>query len=116
MPANMPSFPHPPASKRRKAEEFSRKVDEHNAHAKKLGLASKIRILFTLKKLATDQAMIEKLKSRKLWITVLGAAITALAAALGLDPDLAAKIIGGLTATYVVSQGVVDAVAASKKP
>ena len=107
MPSNLepsPIHPHP---------HDKAACDRRLADLKRLQLTflDKIRIYLTLK----DPVMIEKLKSRKLWVTIAAAALTALATSLGLDPYLAAKIIAGLVGTYVVAQGAVDTAAALKK-
>lgn len=73
-----------------------------------LSLWDKFKIYRAIRKLFTNPIMKEKLLSRKLWITVLAAALTTLAAQLGLDPELAAKIIAGLVGTYLVGQSAVD--------
>ena len=52
--------------------------------------------------------MFSKLKSRKLWMTVASNAGVALMIGLGLDPALAAKIIAGITGSYLLSQGYAD--------
>lgn len=56
--------------------------------------------------LKTDRAMNEKLKSRKLWVTVVGTALASLAQSLGY-PEVA-KLILGFVGTYNVGQGMAD--------
>jgi hypothetical protein len=68
-----------------------------------LTLWDKIKLWRILK----DKAMIEKLKSRKLWVTVITAAVVALSHQLGLDQDLTTKLVG-LAAAYVLGQGMAD--------
>lgn len=58
--------------------------------------------------------MSPKLKSRKFWIAVLGSALIAGLTQLGIDPDLAAKLITGLLATYIGGEAFADGV--SKPP
>ena len=57
--------------------------------------------------------MNEKLKSRKLWVVVASAAITAFSGQLGIDSELI-KYILMLTSSYVLGQGAVDAIEATK--
>lgn len=52
--------------------------------------------------------MIEKLKSRKLWVTVITAALVTIGTSLGLDEGTVTKIVG-LSASYVLGQGIADA-------
>ena len=54
--------------------------------------------------------MKEKIASRKLWITILGAALTTLNGAIQLVPDETMQWILGLLMTYIGGQSVVDAV------
>lgn len=48
-----------------------------------------------------------KLKSRKLWVTVLGAALTALSQQLGIPEGLVTPI-AGIVGAYVLGQSLVD--------
>lgn len=50
----------------------------------------------------------EKLKSRKLWITVISTSITAVLVGVGLDPEVAAMIIGAIVSTFNIGQGIAD--------
>lgn len=68
-----------------------------------------------LYKLSKDTVMIEKLKSRKLWATVIGGALAVLGSELGLDAGLVDKLVNMLM-VYISAQAVVDSVEASKKP
>ena len=52
--------------------------------------------------------MLSKLKSRKLWATVVGTALAAFGSQLGLPEPITTKIVA-LIATYIVGQSVVDA-------
>ncbi len=61
-----------------------------------------------LLRLTQDDTMITKLKSRKLWVTVLTAALLTLSQQLGLDPELTTKLVA-LAASYVLGQSIVDA-------
>ncbi|MCU9930987.1 hypothetical protein OFL77_27015, partial [Escherichia coli] len=54
-----------------------------------------------------DKTMLEKLKSRKLWVTVVTAAVVALSNQLGIDAELTTKLVG-LAAAYVLGQGLAD--------
>lgn len=58
--------------------------------------------------------MFDKLKSRKLWATVLGAALVTFGSAIGIPDSVSAKIIP-LVIAYVGGQSVVDAATAIKK-
>lgn len=49
----------------------------------------------------------DKLKSRKLWVTIGGAALAALADEMGWDRETIFAI-AGMVASYVVGQGIVD--------
>lgn len=53
--------------------------------------------------------MIEKLKKTELWVAVLSSALIALLTQLGMDPDLAGKLIGGIGIAYVGSRGLAKA-------
>lgn len=57
--------------------------------------------------------MVSKLKSRKLWATVIVSAITALAEQLGL-PSEAVENLVNIGIAYLISQGGVDAISALK--
>jgi hypothetical protein len=63
---------------------------------------------FKLLRLTQDDTMMTKLKSRKLWVTVLTAALLTLSQQLGLDPELTTKLVA-LAASYVLGQSIVDA-------
>jgi len=55
----------------------------------------------------------DKLKSRKLWVTLSGVAVVAVATFLGVEvPDETMQSLLGMIAAYVVGQGVVDAAGA----
>ena len=58
--------------------------------------------------------MNEKLKSRKLWMTILTGVFTTLNSALHIVPDDTMHWLIGLMATYIGVQGGVDAIAAKK--
>lgn len=74
-----------------------------------LGLWDKIK----LARLINDPGMIQKLKSRKLWVAVISAAILTLGQHLGLEAELLQKLVT-LAMTYIGAQGVVDAASALK--
>lgn len=76
----------------------------------KLTLFDKIKLY----KLSKDKVMIEKLKSRKLWATVIGGALAVLGSELNIDADLVDKLVSMLM-VYISAQAVVDSVEASKK-
>ena len=62
-------------------------------------------------------AMFERLKSRKLWVFVVGAALTALNSALGSPvPDEMMTNLLTLAGTYILGQGAVDFAKALKNP
>ena len=73
----------------------------------------KLRLFLKLRHLSQDKAMIDKLKSRKLWVAVLGAALVALLNGLGLSSELVNQIVA-LLATYIGGQSLVDAFAKPK--
>lgn len=58
--------------------------------------------------LTNQKTMLEKLKSRKLWITVLSSAIVILGEQLGLS-EVATWIVGILAGSYNIAQGIADA-------
>ena len=58
--------------------------------------------------------MLSKLKSRKLWATVAGAALLTFGSSLGVDDAITAKIVNLLMA-YIGGQSIVDAAAAIRK-
>jgi len=68
---------------------------------------------YKLWRLLKDKTMMTKLKSRKLWVTVITAAVLAFSQQLGLDPELTTKLVA-LAASYLLGQGVVDAVEKAK--
>jgi len=57
--------------------------------------------------------MLQKLKSRKLWVTVAAAALMALGSQLGIDPDTLDKVMA-IAMTYVGGESLVDAANARK--
>ena len=79
-----------------------------------MNIFQKAKWLLYLNKISKDKTMIEKLKSRKLWITVGVAALTTLLSNLGISSELINEIIN-LAMTYVVVQGTVDATTILKK-
>lgn len=58
-------------------------------------------------RITRDKTMIDKLKSRKLWVAVVTATIVALSQQLGIDPALAEKLVT-LAGAYVLGQGIAD--------
>lgn len=58
--------------------------------------------------------MLEKLKSRKFWVTFVTMAIVLLADELGFDRDQTLQVVG-MAGTYVFGQGYVDAKAIGEK-
>lgn len=77
----------------------------------KLTLFDKLKLY----KLSQDKVMIEKLKSRKLWATVIGGALAVLGSELGVDAGLVDKLVN-MIMVYISAQAVVDTVEAHKKP
>lgn len=65
------------------------------------------KMLFQISKHINKNTM-EKLKSRKLWITVISTSITAVLVGVGLDPEVAAMIIGAIVSTFNIGQGIAD--------
>ena len=76
----------------------------------KLGLRDKWELLKLYRKRGK---MFEKLKSRKLWAAVAGAALLTLGSQLGIAEDTSNKIVE-LIMVYIAGQGIVDAAAAAK--
>ena len=70
----------------------------------RLSLLDKIRLY----RLTQNKTMIEKLKSRKLWATVVAGALAILGGQLGIDNELANHLIQ-LVMVYISGQAVVDA-------
>lgn len=54
-----------------------------------------------------DKAMLEKLKSRKLWMAVGTAIVVTLSQQLGIDPELVNKLVV-IAGTYMLGQGIAD--------
>lgn len=106
MPANLPIRRNPTEPPTVKLEKFHQKL-VYNGMTRPT-FWEKIKIALKLRNLIQDPTMKEKLLSRKLWITVISAALTAAAGYFGLDPELAAKIIAGIVGTYLVGQSAVD--------
>lgn len=75
-----------------------------SADKARLSLWDKIKIARLMK----DPAMLDKLKSRKLWVAVLSAALLTLGQGIGLDAELLEKLVT-LAMTYIGAQGIVDA-------
>lgn len=59
------------------------------------------------------KTIIEKLKSRKLWVTVVTATLVALGGQLGFDEATITKLVG-MASAYVLGQGIADAGAQGK--
>lgn len=68
------------------------------------------RLYSVVKSKLEEPKMKEKMASRKLWVTVIGAALTTLNGAVGLVPDETMQWVLGLLMTYLGGQSVVDAV------
>lgn len=83
----------------------------HAPRGPRLTLWDKLKLWRALK----DKDMLNKLKSRKLWVTVAVAALSALLAGLGFDADLIDKIVS-MGMTYVAAQGLVDVAAIRLAP
>jgi len=80
----------------------------------KLTLLDKWRLFRLWQKLRKDKTMLEKLKSRKLWITVLTGALTPILVTLGVDQELIEKVLL-LAMTYIGGESVIDASRAFKQ-
>ena len=61
-----------------------------------------------------NKDMLDKLKKTELWVTVFGSALLTLLTQLGLEAELAGKLIAGLTSVYVGSRGIAKAGAEGK--
>lgn len=72
-----------------------------------LSLWDKLRLARFVNNLRNDKAMLEKLKSRKLWVAVLGSALVALGSQLGLPEELTLKV-AGLLGVYIIGESAVD--------
>ena len=72
--------------------------------APRLSLWDKLKLWRAVK----DKDMLNKLKSRKLWVAVGTAAVSTLLSGLGFDADLIEKIMT-LAMTYIGAQGLADA-------
>jgi hypothetical protein len=81
----------------------------------KLSVWDKLTLLTQTRTILKDKRMIEKLKSRKLWVTVGVGALATILNALGVDQVYIGKLIS-LAMTYVGAQAVVDTVTAAKAP
>lgn len=79
----------------------------------RLSLADKWRLFRAWQKLNKDPLMLEKLKSRKFWVTVVGGAIVLAGNQLGIDEAVTTKIVA-LIASYVIGQGISDVTAPGK--
>lgn len=51
--------------------------------------------------------MVEKLKSRKLWVAVITAALVALGSSIGIDEATITKLVA-LGSSYILGQGIAD--------
>lgn len=63
--------------------------------------------LWDIVKLIRSIKDMERLKSRKLWVTVFAGAVTIFAKELGIDPNLVDRLVG-MAAAYVLGQSYVD--------
>lgn len=97
---------HSPSRRRHHSRSRSRKrIQQENPDIDPDYLSAKDKFALILHTLRHRKTMIDKLKKTELWTTVIGAALLALLTQLGLDPDLAAKLIAGLVGTYTASRG-----------
>jgi hypothetical protein len=80
----------------------------------KLSLWQKIKLARLVNKLLNDDKMIEALKSKKLWVTVLGTALITLGTQLGFEAEQVNQVVN-LLMTYLIGQSAIDTVIASKK-
>jgi len=78
-----------------------------------MNIFQKLKLANLIRKI-NNQAMWEKLKSRKLWVVVITATVTAMGDQLGIDPEAIKNLIN-LAMVYIGGQGVVDAAGALKK-
>jgi hypothetical protein len=76
----------------------------------RLSLWAKLKLL----KVVRSPAMYEKLKSRKLWVTVVTAALVTLGSQMGIDEATTTKLVG-IAAAYLLGQGIADAATPTKK-
>ena len=80
---------------------------------KQPSLFKRFKYFLEIRKLTKDTTMFDKLKSRKLWATIVGGILVTLGDAIGLSPD-AAQWIVTLVTGYIVGQGIADAGAGIK--
>ena len=72
-------------------------------------LFPKVKLLLEIRRLTKNKAnMFNKLKSRKLWATILGSIIVTVGPELGLSPDVT-QWIATIVTGYVIGQGIADA-------
>ena len=74
----------------------------------KPGILIKLKALMELKRLTKNTTMIAKLKSRKLWATIIGSLIVTAGPEFGLSPDVT-QWIATIVTGYVIGQGIADA-------
>ena len=72
-----------------------------------------LRDKYKLYRILKDPTMLQKLKSRKLWVTVITAGLMALGSQLGIDPEMLEKIMA-VAMTYIAGESIVDAAHARK--
>ena len=75
----------------------------------RLSLWQKLKLYRAVK----DPVMLQKLKSRKLWVAVLATALTTLGTQLGLDADTVQNVVA-IAVSYIVVEGAVDVVGVNK--
>lgn len=71
-------------------------------------LRDKLRLVLWYRKIKKDKHMIEKLKSRKLWVLVLAGALTPILSTLGVPEEIIAKLVG-LAMVYIGGESLNDA-------
>lgn len=77
-----------------------------------MSLLKDLKLLLLLNKIK-NTIMIDRLKSRKLWVAVVSATLVTLGTELGIPPDALSQVVA-IVVGYLIGQGAVDAVAALK--
>ena len=111
MPADPQMQPHLRHRRKEPMDEFHKRIEEHNAPARRITLWEKLKFLRLISKLKLDTTMLEKLKSRKFIALVVGTILTTTLNYVGVSAEFTLQIVG-LISSYIIGQGAVDAAAA----
>jgi hypothetical protein len=88
---------------------FDGKSKEPKGSELRLTLWDKLKLWRIVK----DETVIEKLKSRKLWVAVISSALVVFSQQLGIDPELTNKLVA-IAGSYILGQGLADMNTAKK--